>query len=151
MIPYTIKLAKKHLAKGEKVIITCCFDKELQAFKEEFGDIAVTYNGKMNRKQKDEAEYKFMHDDKTMVFIGNIQASCVGLTLISSHVIIFNSVSWLPADNTQMEFRILRIGQKENCTVYYQKFNNTYMDRIFEILDIKNQIIDAVIVDEKSK
>ena len=151
MIPYTIKLAKEHLAKGEKVIIVCCFDKELQAFKDEFGDVAVTYNGKMNRKQKDEAEHKFMNDDNTMVFIGNIQASCVGLTLISSHVLIFNSVSWLPADNTQMEFRILRIGQKENCIVYYQKFENTYMDRIFEILDIKNQIIDAVIVDEKSK
>lgn len=151
MIPYTIKLAKKFIENGEKVIITCSFDKEVQAFAEEFKDICVVYNGKMNRKQKDEAEHKFMNDDNCLVFIGNIQASCVGLTLISSHILIFNSVSWLPADNTQMEFRILRIGQKYPCKIFYQKFTNTYMDRIFEILDIKNQIIDSVIVDEKNK
>ena len=151
MLPRTIKEARKHIEKGEKVIIACCFDKELYALQEEFGDECVIYNGKLSRKQKDDAEYKFMNDDSIKVFIGNIQAASVGLTLTSANVIIFNNISFLPSDNVQMEYRILRIGQTKDCYIYYQKFKNTYMDRMFEILNVKNEIIDNVIITEDEK
>ena len=64
---------------------------------------------------------------------------------------IFNSVSWLPAENQQADYRILRIGQQKDCRIFYQKFNNTYLDHIFETLQLKNEIIDNVIVDETKK
>lgn len=151
MLPRTIKEARKHIEKGEKVIIACCFDKELYALQEEFGDECVIYNGKLSRKQKDDAEYRFMNDDSIKVFIGNIQAASVGLTLTSANVIIFNNISFLPSDNVQMEYRILRIGQTKDCYIYYQKFKNTYMDRMFEILNVKNEIINNVIITEDEK
>lgn len=151
MIPRTIELVKKHIKNGEKVIIACCFDAEVEAFKEEFGDIAVVYNGKMTRKKKDEAENAFMNDDNIKVFIGNIIASSVGLTLTSSHIVIFNSVSFVPSDNEQMRYRVIRIGQTHDCTIYYQKFNDTYMEHIFEILDIKNKLINEIIKTENEK
>jgi SNF2 family DNA or RNA helicase len=78
-------------------------------------------------------------------------STSVGLNLIVANHVIFNSVSWLPAENQQAEYRILRIGQTKDCTIYYQKLNDTYMTRMFELLAIKNEIIDAVIVDEKNK
>ena len=151
MVPHTIQLAEQEINLGNKVIIFCAFDKEIYALQEHFGDKCVVHNGKITIKQKDKVLDRFNNDPTCMVFLGNLTSSSVGLNLTVANRIIFNSVSWLPAENQQAEYRILRIGQKKNCIIYYQKFNNSYMDRMFEILDIKNNIIDSVIVDEKSK
>ena len=152
MIPYTIKKVREILnTTKDKVIIACSFDNELYSLQNEFKDICVIYNGKLNRKQKDEAEDKFKNDDNIRVFIGNYIAAGVGLTLISANHLIFNSVSFLPSDNQQMEYRIIRIGQEKDCHIYYQSFQNTYMERMYEILNIKQEIIDTVIVDEDNK
>lgn len=151
MIPKTIKLIDSEIEKGNKVIVFCAFDKEIYEFKSHYGDISVVHNGKLTIKEKDKVLDKFNNDPNCKIFLGNLTSSSVGLNLTIANVVIFNSVSWLPAENQQAEFRILRIGQQKNCTIYYQKFENTYMDRMFEILNIKNQIIDSVIVDEKNK
>ena len=152
MLPHTIEKVREILnTTNDKVIIACSFDNELYSLQEEFGDLCVIYNGKLNRKQKDEAERSFKEDDNVRVFIGNTVAAGVGLTLISANHLIFNSVSFLPSDNQQMEYRIIRIGQNKDCHIYYQSFNNTYMDRMYEILNVKQEIIDTVIVDEDNK
>jgi SNF2 family DNA or RNA helicase len=83
--------------------------------------------------------------------LGNLVSTSVGLNLIVANNIIFNSVSWLPAENQQAEYRILRIGQTKDCKIFYQKFKDTYMEHIFETLNVKNEIINNVIVDEKNK
>lgn len=151
MIPFTIKKAEEEIKKGNKVIIACNFDKELYTFKDYFGDRCVVYNGKMSRKEKDDAELKFRTDDNCVCFVGNIIASGVGLNLTSANVVIFNSISYVPADNEQMEYRILRIGQKKDCFIIYQKFNDTFLEHMFEILLKKQNIIENVIVDESKK
>lgn len=151
MIPHTIELVQKEIANGNKVIVFCAFDKEIYALENYFHDICVVHNGKLSIKEKDKVLEKFNNDEKCKVFLGNLTSSSVGLNLTVANVIVFNSISWLPAENQQAEYRILRIGQNKNCKIYYQKFENTYMERMFEILDIKNNIIDSVIVDEKNK
>ena len=151
MIPYTIQLVDKEIAQGNKVIVFCAFDKEIYALQEYYQNTCVVHNGKLTAKEKDKVLDRFNNDDNCMVFLGNLTSSSVGLNLIVANRIVFNSVSWLPAENQQAEYRILRIGQTKDCIIYYQKFNNTYLDRMFEILNIKNQIIDSVIVDEKNK
>lgn len=151
MVPHTIKLAEKIISKGEKVIIFCAFDKEIYALQEHFGDKCVVHNGKITAKNKEKVLSAFTNDENVTVFLGNLVSSSVGLTLTAANNIIFNSVSWLPAENQQAEYRILRIGQTRDCRIYYQKFANTYHEKMFEILDIKNEIIDSVIVDETQK
>jgi len=151
MVERSIKLAEEEISKGSKVIIFCCFDKELYSLQEYFGDRCVVYNGKMTSKKKDSALNSFKTDSTKQVFIGNLQSASVGLNINESNVIIFNNISFLPAENQQAEYRILRLGQTKDCKIFYQKFNDTYMDRMFEILDIKNGIIDNVIKDEENK
>ena len=151
MIPRTIELTEKIIAKNEKVIIFCAFDKEIYALSEHFKEKCEIHNGKLTAKEKDYAINRFKTDDNCKILLGNLTSTSVGLNLIVANNIIFNSVSWLPADNQQAEYRILRIGQNKNCTIYYQMFQNTYLEKMFETLNLKNEIIDTVIIDEKNK
>lgn len=152
MIPYTIQLTENILKNtNDKIIIFCAFDKEIYELEEYFKEKCVIHNGKLTTKTKEKAIDKFKNDDNCRILLGNLVSTSVGLNLINANHVIFNSVSWLPAENQQAEYRILRIGQTKDCTIYYQKLNDTYMTRMFELLKIKNEIIDAVIVDEKNK
>lgn len=152
MIPHTIQLAENILNNtSDKIIIFCAFDNEIYSLQEYFKDKCVVHNGKLTSKEKDKAIDKFNNEDNCRILLGNLTSTSVGLNLIAANNIIFNSVSWLPAENQQAEYRILRIGQTKNCTIYYQNFKDTFLEHIFQTLNIKNEIIDNVIVDEKNK
>lgn len=151
MVENTINLSNEFLEDNKKVFIACCFDEEISRLKEYFGDKAVIYKGGLTIKQKDEAERKFMNDPNTTVFIGNIIAAGVGLTLTSSHICIFNSYDWVPGNNDQMMDRIHRIGQKEDVEVYFQLFSNTISEDMWEKLIVKKLNIESVIKEEKEK
>lgn len=151
MVPNTIKMADEFISKGEKVIIATCYDEELEMFRDYYGERCVIYNGKMNAKQKDAAQKAFMEDPNVMVFIGNIQAASVGLTLIVSHTLIFNNMSFVPSDCRQMEDRIYRIGQTKDVDIYYQMFKGTQYEKIWNIILKKELIINAVIKTEYEK
>ena len=151
MIPKTIDLVRKCIEVGRKVIIFCAFDNEINKFREEFGDICVYHNGKINEKKKNNAVEQFQNDDNIKVFIGNIVSASVGLTLTSASVVVFNNFSFVPAENLQAEDRIYRIGQDKPCTIYYQSFNGTYFDKMLDIVHNKQEVIDRIIVTEKEK
>lgn len=151
MTSRTIELTKKIIEEGHKVVIFCAFDKELYTIQEAFKDICVIHNGKLNGTEKQKAVDSFQNDPNVKVFVGNIQSAGVGITLISGDVAIFNSMDYVPGNNQQCEDRIYRIGQQKDVTIYYQLFNNTYMERINEIVDTKNEVINQVIIKEADK
>lgn len=151
MVPYTEKLVDEIIAKGEKIVVFCCFDEELYALKEYYGDKCVIYNGKMNAKQKDAAVEKFMNDDTTMVFIGNLIAAGVGITLTRASNLIFNDLSYVPGDNQQGIDRICRIGQTKDCDIYIQIFRKTQYENIWNIVMKKTLVIDQIIKKEDEK
>jgi SWI/SNF-related matrix-associated actin-dependent regulator 1 of chromatin subfamily A len=151
MVPYTEKLADKLIAKGEKVVIACCYDEEIYTLKDYYGDTAVLFNGKMDSKQKDASVEAFMNDDSVMVFLGNIQSAGVGITLTKSCKLIFSDMSYVPADNEQMQDRVHRIGQDRPVDIYYQIFRDTQYQKMWEIVLRKQLTIDAVIKKEDEK
>ncbi len=151
MVPYTEKLADKLIAKGEKVVIACCYDEEIYALKDYYGSTAVLFNGKMDSKQKDAAVDAFMNDDSVMVFLGNIQSAGVGITLTKSCKLIFNDYDYVPASNEQMQDRVHRIGQDKPVDIYYQIFRDTQYQKMWEIVLRKQLTIDAVIKKEDEK
>lgn len=151
MVPNTIELTNRCIAKGEKVIIACCYDEELNTLAEYFGDKCVTYNGKMSSKQKDKAKDEFLNNPDVMVFIGNIISAGVGLTLTVSRVIIFNNFDYVYANNAQMEDRIHRIGQTRDCHIYYQFYANTQYEKMWNTVLKKKYISNEVIKKESEK
>ena len=151
MVPNTIKLADSFIEKGEKVVIACCYDEELYTLKEHYGDRCVIYNGKISAKDKDKNIEKFTNDPNIMVFIGNIQAAGVGITLLASHTLIFNNISFVPGDNLQMSDRIYRIGQTKDVDIYYQIFKDTQYERMWNIVLRKSLVINQIVKKEAEK
>jgi SWI/SNF-related matrix-associated actin-dependent regulator 1 of chromatin subfamily A len=151
MTPHTIELVNKLISRGEKVVVACCYDEELYALKEYYGDKCVIYNGKTNLKQKDEAIKRFYEDDSVMVFIGNIVAASTGINLVNSRYLVFNNISYVYSDNSQMEDRIYRVTQKRDVHVFYQIFRDTQYENMWNISLRKKLISNAVIKREAEK
>ena len=51
--------------------------------------------------------------------VATIGALSVGVTLTAARHVVFNDLSWTPADNLQAEKRIHRIGQKNACVSHW--------------------------------
>lgn len=151
MVPNTIKLTEEFVQNGEKVVIACCFDEELYTLQEYFGDKCVIYNGKMNSKEKDNAQKAFMTNDNVKIFVGNLQSAGVGISLVVSTKLIFNSFSYSNADNKQMEDRIHRLNQKNDVDIYYQFFEETQNEKMWNIVLKKDDIFKTIIKKEVDK
>lgn len=151
MVPNTIKLADSFIEKGEKVVIACCYDEELYTLKEYYGDRCVIYNGKVSAKDKDKNIEKFTNDPNIMVFVCNLIAAGVGITLNVCHKLIFSNFSYSRAENAQMEDRIYRIGQKHDVDIYYQIFKDTQYEKMWNIVLRKDTIANKIIKKESEK
>lgn len=153
MVQNTVKLTEKLLNNEPdcKVVIFCCFDDEIYTLKEYFGDMSVLHNGKMNAKQKDKAVYDFQNDEKIKVFLGNCASAGVGITLIRGNKLIFNDFDYTPSVCRQCEDRVHRIGQTKQCDIYYQFFNDTQYENMWNIVMKKAFTIDQIIKKEKEK
>ena len=151
MVPNTISMTDDFIENNEKVVIACCYDEELYTLREYFGEKCVIYNGKMSLKEKDEAVRKFMNENDTKIFIGNINAAGVGITLTSATKLIFNNISFVPGDNQQMCDRIHRLNQTKPVDIYYQLFRGTQYEKMWNIVLKKELIINQVIKKENEK
>ena len=143
----TIELAENIIEQDKKVIIFCNFTESLNRICEHFGKSAVKVDGSMSKNERQLSVDRFQDDDKVKVFVGNIKAAGVGITLTAGEGVIMNDLSFLPSDHAQAEDRAYRYGQKNNVLVYYPIFENTIEGIIYDILANKKQVISTVLGD----
>lgn len=143
----TIELIENTLEQERKVIVFSNFTDSLNNIYEHFKKNAVKLDGSSTMKQRQDSVDKFQNEDKIKVFVGNIKAAGVGITLTSGDVVIFNDLSFVPADHSQAEDRAYRIGQKNSVSVLYPIFENTIEGIIYDMLDRKKKIISTVLGD----
>ena len=148
-IAQTIELAENILEQDKKVIIFCNFTDSLNKITEHFGKAAVKLDGSMSKPERQHSVDQFQDNPKVKVFVGNIKAAGVGITLTSAEAVIMNDLSFLPSDHAQAEDRAYRYGQKNNVLVYYPIFENTIEGIIYDILNNKKQVIATVMGDNQ--
>ena len=146
-IPYTCEIIDRCLEQGKKVIVLTNFTMTLDMLHEKYKKNSVTLDGRMHKDKRQENVDRFQTDDKIKIFIGNIKAAGVGITLTAAEVVIMNDLSFVPADHSQGEDRAYRYGQKNSVLVYYPVFENTVEKVIYNILQKKKGIIDQVMGD----
>ena len=149
-ISQTIELAENIVEQGKKVIIFCNFTDSLNKICEHFGKAAVKVDGSMSKPERQHSVDSFQDSDKIKVFVGNIKAAGVGITLTAAEAVIMNDLSFLPSDHAQAEDRAYRYGQKNNVLVYYPIFENTIEGIIYDILNNKKQVIATVMWDNQN-
>ena len=144
----TIEFAENILEQGKKVIIFTNFTDSLQTIYQHFGKQSVYLDGSCSNSVRQQAVDQFQNEEKIKVFVGNLKAAGVGLTLTSAEVVIMNDLSFVPAEHAQAEDRAYRYGQKSNVLVYYPLYENTIEGAIYDILNTKKQIIRTVMGDQ---
>jgi len=144
----TIEFVQNIIDQGKKVIIFTNFTDTLQLIHNHFGKESVYLDGSCNKVQRQYAVDQFQENEKIKVFVGNLKAAGVGLTLTAAEVVIMNDLSFVPAEHAQAEDRAYRYGQKNNVLVYYPIFENTIEGVIYDILNKKKKVIGTVMGDE---
>ena len=145
----TIEFAENIIEQGKKVIIFTNFTDTLQTIYQHFGKQAVYLDGSCSKPHRQHAVDEFQDNEKIKVFVGNLKAAGVGLTLTAAEVVIMNDLSFVPAEHAQAEDRAYRYGQKSNVLVYYPLYENTIEGAVYDILNRKKEIIRTVMGDEQ--
>ena len=104
-------------------------------------------DGTMSKSARQNSVDQFQENDKIKVFVGNLKAAGVGITLTEAEAVVMNDLSFVPSDHSQAEDRAYRYGQKNSGLVYYPVFENTIEITIYNILQKKKNIIDQVMGD----
>ena len=143
----TIELAQNIIDQDKKVIIFTNFTDTLQKIHTHFGKQSVYLDGSCSKPQRQYAVDQFQENDKIKVFVGNLKAAGVGITLTAGEAVIMNDLSFVPSDHDQAQDRAYRYGQKNSVSVYYPIFENTIEGVIYDMLSKKKNIIDTVMGD----
>jgi len=89
----------------------------------------------------------FQENPKCRVFIGQIQAAGVGITLTAASTVIFVESSWVPGEVDQAVDRCHRIGQKDSVRVQFLVIQGSLEESMLRAIVDKKQTI-AQIVDQ---
>jgi SNF2 family DNA or RNA helicase len=143
----TIELCENIIEQGKKVIVFTNFTKSLELILQHFGKNAVRLDGQMSQKERQSSVDRFQNEEDVKIFVGNIKAAGVGITLTAAEAVVMNDLSFLPSDHSQAEDRSYRYGQKNNVLVYYPIFDNTVEGIIYDILKKKKNIFETIMGD----
>lgn len=95
----------------DKVVVFAHHRAVVDALMDGFSDYApVRFVGGMSEKAKDASVRAFQNDPDTRVFVGNIQAAGVGITLTAASTVVFAELAFVPSLMSQAEDRCCRIG-----------------------------------------
>lgn len=147
----TIELIENILEQDKKVIVFTNFTETLHTIHSHFGKKSVYLDGSCSPKQRQDAVDNFQNNEEIRVFVGNLKAAGVGITLTAAEAVIMNDLSFVPSDHSQAEDRSYRYGQKSNVSVYYPIFENTIEGVIYDILNHKKNIFETVMGDNQSR
>lgn len=111
------------------------------------GRKCVSVTGDTSMSDRHRAVTAFQEDPEVDVFVGNIQAAGVGLTLVASSTVLFAELDWVPGNVTQAEDRAHRIGQRDSVTVYHAVLQGSIQATMAKRLIEKQAVIDAALND----
>lgn len=129
---------------GESLIVFCVHHRMIDAIKGKFKDHCVEVSGRTKLTDRDLAVQSFQAGRKRL-FVGQIQAAGVGLTLTRASTVLFAEVGERPGDVIQAAARAHRIGQKSNVNVYLMVALKTIEERLCDMLQSKQRNISTVL------
>jgi SWI/SNF-related matrix-associated actin-dependent regulator 1 of chromatin subfamily A len=116
----------------------------IQALQEGITRECVTVVGGQPMEERQKAVDRFQSGEVD-VFIGNIKAAGVGLTLTRASHVCMVELDWTPANVLQAEDRCHRMGQTDTVFVQHFTFQNSIEEHICKLIMEKQKIIEQAI------
>lgn len=134
---------------GEKVLVFTQFAEMghlLQRFiAERFGEQPMFYHGGCSVKERQNMVERFQNNRADKVFILSLKAAGTGLNLTAASHVIHYDLWWNPAVESQATDRAYRIGQKKNVMVHRFITQNTFEEKINDMIQKKKHLANMTV------
>jgi len=130
---------------NDKLVLYCTHRNIIKILHDKYKKICVVVDGSVTGKRRKQSIRNFQNNKKIRLFIGNIKAAGVGITLTAASSLAFVEMSWTPGEHTQAEDRIHRIGQKNAANIYYLIAKDTIEENLCKLIQKKQKILTATL------
>ena len=139
------------LLENKKVVIMARFIKELDDIENLLHFRKLKYSiVRGGVKDRDVQIKAFQDDPECKVFVGQIQAAGLGITLTSASTMIFYSLDYSMSNFEQAKARIHRAGQKNNCHYIYLIAKGTIDRKVIKALRSKSDLAKTLVDDYRN-
>lgn len=141
-VPHVVEHVRESLENGPVVLFVHHKDVVAQIAAEFPGCVTLTGETSMENRQKAVDDFQA---GRASLFIGNIQAAGVGITLTRSAHVIFAELDWVPGNLSQAEDRCHRIGQTESVLVQHIVLEDSMDADMAKKLIVKQEVITTAL------
>jgi len=145
-VPFTCSYLLNMTEQGERVVVFSDHVDPLIAIGKTMAKskvICEEITGNVSSKER-EARIDRFQKGRTQVLACSIRAASTGLTLTRARNLVFNDLSWVPADIEQARKRIHRIGQEHPCVIHYMlqgEIDERIQEKILEKSALMKEIL----------
>ncbi len=133
---------------GQKLVVMARFTAELDDIESLLKKKGIRYSVvRGGVKDRDEEVRRFQNDPECKVFVGQIAAAGLGITLTAAHTMVFYSLSYSMSDFDQAKARIHRVGQKQDCQYIYLIAKGTVDTKVLRSLRNKVNLAKTLVDD----
>lgn len=111
----------------------------------EFGAKAVHLTGKDKLEDRQVAIDSFQNDPAIQVFVGSITAAGVGITLTAAAHAVFAELTFVPAEISQAESRLHRIGQHNSVLIQHIVLDGSLDVKLAQTIVKKQTMIEKAL------
>lgn len=140
-----LELLQELLAEGRKVLVFSQFTSMLDLIAEDLDKLGTEYTMLTGQTKDRQAVLERFESDEVSVFLLNLKAGGVGLTLTQADTVILYDPWWNPAAERQAMDRVHRIGQDKPVFVYRLVATGTVEEKVLALQAQKRALADAVL------
>lgn len=146
-LPACIKFIKETMEGGTHKLVIFAHHKVIIAGLEKalskYNPVKLT--GDTPKAARQAAIDDFQSDDSIRIFLGNIQAAGIGITLTAASHVIFVESSWVPGEIEQAVDRCHRIGQTKSVLAQFLVVRDSIDEHMLNRIVTKEKVIDKIV------
>ena len=136
------------MSEEKKIVVMARFVPELNDIQKLLEDKGIGYaTVRGGVKNREEEIRRFQQDADCRVFIGQIAAAGLGITLTAASTMVFYSLDYSMSNFEQAKARIHRVSQTENCHYIYLVAKSTVDKKVLKALRNKVDLAKALVDD----